>query len=230
MIKNTFIEAFRVMTPIITGFIPYAMAFSLLVTSNGISGGFAILSSIFVFAGSVQFLSVELVKNNMEIFQFALLVFLLNSRHMFYGISVFDKFKETGRLKPIMIFWLIDETYAVLTGTKTPTGVNRKLYFFLVALLAYMSWNIGTWLGLFASALVKFDTTGIDFAMSAMFIVIMIEQIKNFKSPRPFMTGGITAFISLMLFGGQTMLLGCAAGSVVILFLLRNNSQFTTEA
>jgi 4-azaleucine resistance transporter AzlC len=223
--RVTFLEALRVMSPIITGFIPTAMAYAILVTANGIDGIYAILSSILVFAGSVQFLSVELIKDNMGILQFALLVFLLNSRHMFYGISVFDKFNETGKLKPVMIFWLIDETYAVLTGTKTPANVNRKLYFFMVAMLAYLAWNLGTAIGVFASSLVTFDATGIEFAMCAMFIVIMIEQMKAFKSMLPFLIGGLTALVSLMLLGGQTMMLGCAAGSVLILLLLRGKLE-----
>ena len=121
-----------------------------------------------------------------------------------------------------MIFSFCDESYAILTGTETPDKANRSMYFFFIALIIYITWNIGTVLGVFVASLLVFDTTGIEFTMAAMFIVILLEQIKFYKSPLPFLIGGLTALASLILLGGNSMMLSCAAGSAVLLMFLRH--------
>lgn len=222
-----FSAAFKTTLPMITGMIPTGIAYALLASSSGMRERDIILSSIIVFAGSVQFISIELIRQGMDYLQFALVVFLLHSRHLFYGISLFDKFNETGRVKPLMIYTLNDEIYALLTNEKSePEGVNAGFYYIFMSAILYASWNIGTAAGAVASEFIRFNTEGMDFALLAMFTVVMLEQMKSFKSRLPFVIGGASAIVSLFAVGRSALLLGCAMISIISLLLLRKRIEF----
>lgn len=226
-IKDTFLIALKMAAPVAVGFIPTGIAYALFAASKGISGLDILLSSMLVYGGSVQFIAVDLVASNMGYAQFAIVVFLVHSRHLFYGLSVFDQFDKTGKAKPFMIFCLSDELYALLTGTKAPKEVKEGNYYICLAVIAYFAWVLGTALGVFATEFVRFDTTGMDFALTALFLVILTEQIQGAENKIPFFIGGGTALVSMLVLGAQSMLLGCAVLSVILLLALRSKIEAT---
>lgn len=220
-----FLIALKMAAPVAVGFIPTGIAYALFAASQGLSGMDIMLSSMFVYGGSVQFIAVDLVASGMGYLQFAIIIFLVHSRHMFYGLSVFDIFDKTGRAKPFMIFCLSDELYALMTGTKAPEEVDQGSYYICLGIIAYVAWVLGTGLGVFASEFVRFDTTGMDFALTALFLVILTEQVRGAENRIPFFIGGGSALLSLIVLGIRSMLLGCAALSAILLLALRDRIE-----
>lgn len=225
MDKKTFKTAFKVCAPVILGYIPSGFAFGLMITTAGFNIITAVIMSLVIYAGAGQYLAVGFFTANISIIQMAVMTFLINSKHMFYGLSLLEDFKNTKKLKPYLIFALTDETYALLTGTTADKNINKKKYMFYVSLINHITWVIGSALGALLGSVLDFNTTGIDFAMTALFFVIVIEQIKNFKTKLPFLIGIISSIIALTFFGKQNMLLGGSVLSVIILLVLRRKIE-----
>lgn len=225
----TFAKALKTMLPIVPGAFPTAVAYALVARNAGMLPQEVVLSSLFVFAGSVQFISIELMRQGIGYVSFALTVFLLHARHMFFGVSVFDKFNKAPKAKPFLIFSLTDESYAIMTSGETPDNVNEGLYYIFIPVIMYVTWNTGTLLGVLASEFITFNTAGMDFALTAMFIVIVVEQLKSYRSKLPFIIGGLSAAAALVVLGPQSMLLGCCAMSVVLIVALRKHIDTDME-
>lgn len=225
MDKKAFKTALKVCSPIILGYIPAGFAFGLMITSAGFSFITAVSMSTFIYAGAGQYLAIGFFANNISIIQMAFLTFLINSKHMFYGLSLLNEFKQMGKKKPYMIFSLTDETYAVLTGTEVSKEIDKKKYMFYTAIINHITWIIGTALGALLGSTVKFNTQGIDFAMTALFFVILIDQLEKFKTKYPFIIGTLSAIAALFILGKQNMLLGGAVLSVILLILFKKRIE-----
>ena len=145
--KQTFKKALIATIPIMFGYIPTGIAFSMLMISNGYSPLLTVFMSLLIYAGSMQFISVELFVTGASFIQIALLTFLINARHIFYGLSLFKMFDKQGKRKPYMIYSLTDETYALFTSGKTPENVDGNKYNFYVTLLDHFYWVLGTAIG-----------------------------------------------------------------------------------
>lgn len=178
--------------------------------------------SLFIYAGSAQFLAVELLAAGATLTHVALLTFLLNFRHLFYGLSMVEKYRGTGIRKIYLIFGLTDETYALLTGYKTPEGLSDKNYYFAVTLMNQLYWIFGCVIGSVAGSIIPFDTTGIDFAMTALFAVLVVEQWKTHKNHIPAISGFVITVAALYIFGSDSFLIPALIVMSVVLLCLKS--------
>lgn len=208
-------------TPVFFGYLAIGIAFGLLLEKTGYPWFVALLMSVLIYAGAMQFMAIGLFVSNAAFFEIAIVTLLVNFRHMIYGLSLFDKFNLMGWLKPYMIFALTDETYALLTTIKEPAEINKRQYYFFIALFDQLYWVLGSVIGAAAGTVLTFNTQGLDFALTALFIVLMLEQFKAYKSKIPFMIGGVCAAVSILTVGKANMLLLAVFSSIICLLLLK---------
>ena len=225
MTRTGLAAAFKLTIPVLTGYLFMGAAFGIMLEAAGYGVAWAFLMSLSIFAGSGQYLGVELLYGGAALSRVALLTFLLNFRHVVYGISMLEKFRGMGAKKLYMIFSLTDETYALLSSAVPPDGVRPKSFYFCVAVLNQLYWISGSVIGSLAGSVIKLDMTGIEFAMTAMFIVIAVEQWQRVKSKLPALIGAGVTLLSLILFGGENMLLPALFVMVALLLALRGKLE-----
>ena len=206
MDRNVLSAAFHVTIPVLMGYLAIGMAFGLMMDSAEYNVFWALLMSLIIYAGAGQYMGVTLLAAGASPLQTALMTLLLNFRHMFYGLSMLEKFRGMGLRKLYMIFSLTDETYA-LASAKAPEGVREKDYYLAIALMDHSYWVLGTVLGSLLGSALSFDTTGVDFAMTALFIVIAVGQWKGTRNHLPAAIGCLATLASLRLAGEGNMLI-----------------------
>ncbi len=221
MDRKTLAAAFPVTVPVLMGYLAIGMAFGLMLQSAGYGVGWAVLMSAVIYAGSGQYLGVSLLAAGASLPQTAFLTLMINFRHLVYGLSMLEKFRGMGRRKLYMIFSLTDETYALLSSARAPEGVDEHDFFFLVSLLNQSYWILGSAVGSLLGSALGFDTTGVDFAMTALFLVIAVGQWRSAGSHLPALLGGGATLASLLAVGAEDMLLPALAVIVIALTLLR---------
>ena len=222
MSRKALAAAFPATVPVLMGYLAIGMAFGLMLNAAGYNVIWAFFMSLTIYAGSGQYLGVTLLATGAVLAQVALLTFLLNFRHLVYGLSMLEKFRGIkGLRKFYLIFSLTDETYALLSSARVPIGVRPGEYFTAVAALDHLYWIAGTVIGGVAGALIHFNTEGIDFAMTALFVVIAVEQWKTYKSHLPALLGLGATVVSLKLLGPDNMLPPALAVIVLALLLFR---------
>lgn len=221
MYRRAFRAAFPATVPVLMGYLAIGMAFGLMLEAIGYNVIWSFFMSLTIYAGSGQYMGVELLNTGAALVDVALLTFILNFRHLVYGLSMLEKFKGMGPKKIYMMFSLTDETYALLASARVPERVDPHTYYFAIALLDHIYWILGSVLGSVAGALIHFNTTGIDFAMTALFIVIAVDQWQTYRSHLPALLGcGITV-VALVLLGADAMLIPALCVIIVALLLLR---------
>lgn len=203
MNRKTLAAAFPVTVPVLMGYLAIGMAFGLMLQSIGYGVGWALLMSVVIYAGSGQYLGVSLLAAGAPLTQVAFLTLMVNFRHLVYGLSMLEKFRGMGVRKFYMIFSLTDETYALLAGVEAPEGVNEKQFYFLIAILDHLYWIAGSIIGAVAGALITINTEGIDFAMTALFLVIAVEQWQSGKNHSPVFLGALGTLACLLVFGPE---------------------------
>ncbi len=213
--------AFKQTIPVMLGYLVMGMAFGLLLENVGYNALWAFGISVIVYAGSMQFVLVDLLAGGASILTSALMTLSVNSRHIFYGLSFIERFKNMGARGLYMIFSLTDETYSLLCGTKVPADLNENDVFFTIAWMNHSYWITGCVLGALIGSWIAFDTTGADFAMTALFVVIFIEQWREAKSHLPALAGLICGVVCLTIFGPDQFILPTLVLTVGALFLLR---------
>ncbi len=213
--------AFPATVPVLMGYLAIGIAFGLMLQAIGYGVLWAFLMSLVIYAGSGQYLGVSLLAVGAPLPQVALLTFIVNFRHLVYGLSLLEKFRGMGPRKLYMIFSLTDETYALLSSARTPKGVDAHDYYFCIALLDHSYWIAGSVLGAAAGQLLGFDTTGVDFAMTALFIVIAVNQWHAYREHLPALLGCAATLICLLVFGPENMLIPALGVMVLALMLLR---------
>ena len=206
MIK-TFKLAFPLTVPVLLGYLSVGVAFGILVVKSGLSIFIALLMSTFVYAGAMQFVAIQLLLGPISLIQIAMVTLFVNIRHLFYGLSFIDLFKTFGAKKHYMIFALTDETYSILCAIALKESLEKEKLFFAVCLLDQVYWIMGTLVGVLIGTLIPFNTTGIEFAMTALFVVIFIEQWMAFTTHRPALVGIFASITALVAFGPTQMIL-----------------------
>lgn len=194
--------------PVLGGYIVLGMGFGVVLQSNGYGLPWALAMSLFIYAGSLQFVGIGLLTGGVSILTAALTSLMVNARHLFYGISMIDKYKGAGAGKPYMIFALTDETYSIVCNP--PVYMNKKEYLtysLFVSLLNQFYWVSGCVLGSVLGNFIPFDTTGIDFALTALFITVFVQQWIDKKDHRPAIIGVVASVISLLIFGRDNFLI-----------------------
>jgi len=222
--------ALRATLPVLFGYVPLGIAFGLLFNTLGHPWYFAPLMGIFIFAGAAQFLAVGLLSAHAGLLEVAVTTFLLNSRHMFFGLSLLGRFRVPGLRRLYLIFGLTDETYSLLTGTKPPEGVKRADYDLWVTGLNQLWWVTGCTLGALLGQAVAFDLTGLDFTLTALFMVLVIEQYRATRALLPFLVALACGLLALALFDHRHMLLLAIALATSLLIADGKRRQWTTPS
>lgn len=230
MIKTTFKRAFRDSLPIMAGYLALGVGFGVLLESKGYSPLWALLMSCTMFAGSGQYAGVDFLASGASVVTTALMTLIINARHFFYGFSLLDKYRGTGAFKPYLIFGLTDETYSVVCSAQLDNTVDRKKYYLFLTALDHLYWITGCVLGATLGALLPFDGTGIDFAMTALFIVIMVEQWMSTKNHLSAILGAAITLVCLLIFGAEYFIIPSMALIAVSLVLFRKKLDKTAES
>lgn len=221
MYKKALKAAFPCTIPVLTGYLSLGIAFGILLGSKGYNVLWSLLMSVTVFAGSMQFVAIDILTSPFNLLGTIALTLTINARHLFYGLSMIEKYKDMGKKKPYMIFSLTDETYSILCGINPPEHVDRNRFYFSVAMLNHLYWITGSVIGSVAGSLIKFDTTGIDFAMTALFVVIFVEQWEHVENHIPAIAGIALTFLSLVIFGARNFIIVSMIAILVFLSLFR---------
>lgn len=210
--------AFKMSLPVLFGYLFLGSAFGISLYEIGYNWIWAIVISLLVYAGSGQLLLVSMIASHASLASIAVMTFFVNSRHIFYGLSFIEKFRSYGWRYPSLIFSLTDETYGVNTSFDTaPKDVNEGDARFLIGIFDHMYWIVGSIIGNLAGQLIKIDFTGIDFSMTALFVVIFLDQILSSKSKLPGFLGIICALVCLFIFGPDKFLLPSLIITVALL-------------
>lgn len=221
MDRKSLAAAFPVTVPVLMGYLAIGMAFGFMLQAIGYNFIWAFFMSLTIYAGSGQYLGVSLLSSAAALSTVAVMTLLINFRHLVYGLSMLEKFRGMGLRKFYMIFSLTDETYALLSSVQPPVGVDPGNFYFSIALLDQSYWILGSVIGAVAGALLPIDTTGIDFAMTALFVVIAVDQWSAYKRHLPALLGAGVTLLSLFLVGAENMLLPALGVIVLVLLLLR---------
>lgn len=226
MNKNTIKYAFTTSLPVMAGYIVLGMGFGVLLSAKGYSYWWALLMSFTIYAGSMQYVGVDLLSSGASLISTALMTLMVNARHLFYGISMIGRYRDLGWRKWYAVFGLTDETYSlVCVDRELPDGVDRKNFIFLLTLMNQIYWIFGSVLGAVIGNAVTFNTAGIDFSMTALFVCIFVEQWEKTKRHIPAILGVAVSLVCLLIFGADRFLIPAMAGIAVGLFLLRGRIE-----
>lgn len=212
--------------PVMTGYLALGAGYGILMDKSGFSFLFTVAMSLFVYAGSMQYFAISLLTGGASLVSVALSTLLVNARHLFYGISMVDKYRDSGKKKPYLIFSLTDETYSLVSRNQALRGLKNvpqeefSTYAFMVSLLDQIYWVAGTVIGLLLGGLITFNTAGIDFALTALFISICTEQFmsaEGMKDRIPMGIGFVASIVCLVLIGKDAFMI---PAMVIILLAL----------
>lgn len=213
--------AFPYTIPILMGFLFLGLAYGFYMNSKGFSFWWPLLMSATIFAGSMEFVTVSLLCGAFNPVYAFLLALMVNARHLFYGISMLEHFKGTGRKKWYLIFGMCDESFSILCSTKPPKGVDEGWFMVFVTLLNQCYWVAGATLGGILGSFIPFNTQGIDFVMTALFAAIFIDQWKSQKNHLPALVGLAVPAVCLIIFGPDQFILPSMALILTVLSLLK---------
>jgi 4-azaleucine resistance transporter AzlC len=210
--------AFPLTIPVLTGFLVLGMAYGMLMRTKGYGTPWAVLMSALAFCGSMQFAAITLLTAVFDPLQAFWLSLMVNARHLFYGISMLEKYRGLGKVRSFLIFALCDETFSIASGCSPPMGVSRKYFYFFISLLDYLYWILGTFLGSVLGGLVRFNTEGMDFVLTALFVVLLLEQTKR-RENRVFAGIGLACTAAARWFFGAERLVLPAMGLILLILL-----------
>ena len=207
MKKHAVRTAFWDTLPVMAGYVFLGFGFGILLYQSGYGVLWAVGMSLFIYAGSMQYLTVSLLTGGAGLLTAALTTVVVNARHLFYGISMVDAYKGAGRRKPYMIFALTDETYSLVSQNQVPEGISRHSYCFLVSLFDHIYWVVGSALGSLTGTLLPINYEGIEFALTSLFVTIFVEQWLSTNDHRPALIGVSATVLCLMIFGRDVFLI-----------------------
>lgn len=213
--------AFPHTIPIMTGFLFLGASYGIYMNVSGFEFWYPIITSMLIFAGSVEFVTVNLLLGAFNPLQAFLLALMINARHIFYGISMLDKYRGTGLKKFYLIYGMCDESFSVNYTAKIPEDVDKGWFMFFVNLLNQIYWVAGATIGGILGGVIAFNTNGIEFVMTAMFVVIFLEQWLKEKNHIPSILGLVISVVCLILFGADKFIIPSMAAMLIILTLLR---------
>ena len=225
-LKITFLDT----VPVLTGYLFLGAGFGILLSETGYGIGWAFFMSIFMFAGSGQYLAVSLLASQASLISAAVATLLVNARHLFYGISLVDTYKDVGKKKFYMIFALTDETYSLVTQNQPPEGVSRGLYCFLVSMLDHIYWICGCVLGNIVGATLPISFEGVEFVLTALFVTMFVEQWLSNQNHRPAIIGVMSTVLCLLIFGSELFLIPSMVVIAALLTISRKTARRAVDA
>ena len=218
-------QAFYKSVPVMAGYLVLGMGFGILLRNAGYGVVWAAAMSLFIYAGSMQYVGVGLLAGGASVLTTAVTTFMVNARHLFYSISMIDKYKGAGKYKPYLIFALTDETYSLLCGAKAPEEADSGLFCFLVSLFNHGYWVAGSVMGSLLGTALPFSTAGIEFSMTALFVASFTEQWITAKDHLPAITGLLCTLLCLLVFGRDSFLVPAMLLITLVLALLRGQKE-----
>lgn len=220
-IKTAFLDT----VPVMTGYLFLGFGFGILLQQSGYGIIWSLAMSGLIYAGSMQYMAISLLTGGASLLTAALTTLVVNARHLFYGISMVDAYKGTGRKKPYLIFALTDETYSLVSQTQAPD----HSYCFWVSLFDQCYWVLGSALGSLAGSLLPINFEGIEFVLTALFVTIFVEQWLSTKNHAPAITGLAATAVCLFLFGKDIFLIPSMAAIAGILLLMQKSKRRATH-
>lgn len=221
MNRQTIKYSFLSTIPVMAGYLVLGIGFGILLHDKGYSFWWAVLMSVAIYAGSMQYVGVGLLAGHGSLLTAAFMTLMVNARHVFYGVSMVEKYRDTGAARPYLIYGLTDETYSLVCDPCLPEGIRKKDYYFWVTLMDQSYWVLGSFLGGLLGSVIPFNTNGIDFSMTALFVVIMVEQWEKNKQHIPAVLGIAVTVICLSVFGVSNFLIPSMIGITAGLFVLK---------
>ncbi len=225
VISKALVCAFPHTIPILAGFLFLGMAYGIYMNVSGFSFVYPMIMSAVIFGGSLEFVTVSMLLSAFAPIQTLLMAFMIQARHLFYGIAMLDKFKNMGWKKFYLIYAMCDETFSVNYSAEIPEDVDRGWFYFWVSLFNQLYWVGGATLGGLLGNLITFDTKGLDFVMTAMFVVIFMEQWSKEKNHMSELIGMIASIACLLIFGADNFLIPTMVVIVVMLTMLRKYDE-----
>lgn len=217
--RATVRHAFKASLPVMAGYIVLGIGFGILLQSKGYSPVWALLMSLCIYAGSMQYVAVDLLAGGASLIAAALMTVMVNVRHIFYGITMLEKYKHTGVKKPYLIFSLTDETFSLVCSPTLPETVDEHTYYLCVSIFNHCYWVLGSTVGALLGELLPFSFAGIEFSMTALFVVIFVEQWEKTKQHVYALTGLLISVLCLLIFGASDFLIPAMLGITVALFI-----------
>ncbi len=223
--KQLLKRALKDTLPVLTGYLVLGFGFGIIMKANGFGTMLTAAMSLLIYAGSMQYAAIGLMTGGASLLTIGLTTLMVNARHLFYGISMLDKYRDVGKRKPYLIFGLTDETYSLVCTD--PVGIapeQRREYYLLVTLLDHLYWVGGSALGAVAGTVLHFNSEGIDFALTALFLVVFLEQWLTAEKHGPAIIGVAASVVSLLIFGADSFLIPAMIGIGVLLTLHREEA------
>ena len=229
-LKKSCSYALRHSLPIFAGFLPLGLAYGVLMQNAGYNALWTGATCLFVFAGSLQFLMISFFTGAVSYVTVAVMALLINSRHIFYGISLIEKFRNFGLWKYYLIYSLTDENYSLHCSAKMEEGMDEKWTYIFTATLTLLYWTVSCVLGSLIGTLITIDMTGVDFALTALFVTILLDQLKDAVSRLPAVVAMFSSIICLLIFGPDNFILPSLIITVAALTVLRHTIATEKEA
>ena len=218
LIKTAFIKSL----PVMAGYVVLGIGFGILLKKAGYGVFWSFLMSFSIYAGSMQYVAISLLTSGASLISAALTTLMVNARHLFYGVSMIEKYKDAGKKKPYLIFALTDETYSLLCGEDYPEGEDPHWYAFFISVFNQFYWVAGCVIGSILGAMITFNTAGIDFAMTALFVTVFVEQWLTTKNHLPAVAGLACSIVCLLIFGSDSFLIPTMISITLVLALFKN--------
>ncbi len=224
--RTAFRQAFPITVPVLFGYLAIGIPFGLLLVKAGYPWPIAPLMSVLMYAGAGQYVSIGLFAAGAPLPAILVTILMVNIRHIVYGLSLIGAFRNTGKWKAYLIFSLTDETYALLTGVRVPDNTAPGAFYGSIALLNQSYWVAGSLIGAIAGELIPFPLDGIDFALTALFAVLLIDQLRRSRDAVPVVIGLSCAILALIFAGPERMLIVALTSALAVLAAVRGKNAF----
>ncbi len=225
MQKRSFAAAVRAAfphtIPVLTGYLAVGIAYGVLMAAKGYNFLWSGFISAFAFCGSMQYVAITLLTTAFDPIQAFVLSLMVNARHLFYALALLPKYRRLGKLRYFMIYTLADEQFSLSSSVEPPEDVDPTLFYFSMNLLTWCYWVVSSMLGGLVGGLITFDLTGIDFALTALFVVLFIEQVIPRENRAPGVAGLVCSLVGLALFGADSMVIPAMVLTMAVLLLGR---------
>lgn len=224
--KNTIKKAFIATLPVLTGYLVLGFGFGIILRTNGFGILLAFAMSLCIYAGSMQYVAIGLMTAGASLITAAITTLMVNARHLFYGISMIEKYKNTGKKKPYLIFALTDETYSLVCNDNSNISEKeRHNYYFFVSLFNHSYWILGSVLGAAIGSVVHFNSEGIDFALTALFLTVFLDQWLRTKNHTPAIAGVLVSVFCLLFWGNENFLIPAMLIITLLLCFSKEDTQ-----
>lgn len=221
VLKNAFICAFPKTLPILAGFLFLGISYGVYMRVSGFSFVYPMLMALTIFGGSLEFVAVSLLLGAFAPLQTLVMTLIIQARHLFYGISMLEKYKGTGLKKPYLIFGMCDESFSINCSSEIPQNVDKGWFMFFVTLLNHFYWVLGATIGGILGSFISFNTDGLEFVMTALFVVIFLEQWLKEKKHYSSLIGVLCSAACLVIFGKSSFLIPTMIFIVLLLTILK---------